>query len=167
MKVGILGGSFNPPHQGHIYISKLALQKLALNQIWWIPAIQNPLKENQSSSYEKRLQLCKEILGQKSRFKIYQSSETYSYQLMESLQKKYPKIEFFWIMGSDNLENLHKWRNYEKFISLANLAIFSREKSLIKIKKMPIWNFLKDKNPKIFFTPKLDISSTKIREKIK
>ena len=163
MKVGILGGSFNPPHAGHIHISKLAIQKLQLNQVWWIPTLQNPLKEDQKISYQNRLLLCEKILEKESKFKIYKSCEIYSYKLVENLQKKFPQIEFFWIMGGDNLKNLHRWKNYKKFISLVNLAIFSRENSLIKVKKMPVWNFLKNYKYSIFFTKNLNISSSKIK----
>lgn len=163
MKVGILGGSFNPPHAGHIHISKLALKKLGLNQVWWIVAKQNPLKENHEKSYEKRLNLCAEILQKERRILIQKSDEIYSYKLLENLQKKFPQIEFFWIMGGDNLENLHKWKNYRQFIKSVKIAIFSREKTLMNIQKMPAWNFLKNYKPQIFWTENLDISSTKIR----
>jgi nicotinate-nucleotide adenylyltransferase len=167
MRVGILGGSFNPPHAGHIHISKLAIQKLALNQVWWIPAVKNPLKEDQKNSYQNRLSQCEKILEKEPKFKIYKSREIYSYKLIESLNKKYPQIEFFWIMGGDNLENLHRWKNYKKFISGINLAIFSRENSLVKIKKMPVWNFLRNYEYSIFFTKNMDVSSSKIRANLK
>lgn len=163
MKVGILGGSFNPPHAGHVHISKLALKKLGLNQVWWIVAKQNPLKENQQKSYEKRLNLCAEILQKERRILIQKSDEIYSYKLLENLQKKFPQIEFFWIMGGDNLENLHLWKNYRQFIRSVKIAIFSREKTLMNIQKMPAWNFLKNYKPQIFWSQNLDISSTKIR----
>jgi nicotinate-nucleotide adenylyltransferase len=166
MKVGILGGSFNPPHAGHVHVSKLALKKLNLNQIWWIPAKQNPLKQNQSDSYDLRFQLCMEITKKELKFVVKKSDEIYSYKLVESLKNKYPNFEFFWIMGADNLENLHRWKNYRKFISQINLAIFSRENSLAKIQKTKIWKFLPKEKLQIFLTKNLDISSTQIREKI-
>jgi nicotinate-nucleotide adenylyltransferase len=164
MKVGILGGSFNPPHPGHIHISKLAMEKLALNQVWWVPALQNPLKEDQSKSYQNRLELCEKALKKEPKFKIHKSEEVYSHKLVENLKKKYPKIEFIWVMGSDNLEQLHKWQNYKSFIASIKLAIFSRENSLITVKKTPVWNLLKKEDPQIFLTKNLDISSTQIRE---
>lgn len=163
MKVGILGGSFNPAHAGHIHISKLALQKLNLNQVWWVVARQNPLKENQEKSYEKRLQFCRNFLRGFRRIFVYKNDEIYSYKLLENLQKKFPQIEFFWIMGGDNLENLHKWKNYRQFIKNVKIAIFSREKTLMNIQKTKVWNFLKNHKPKIFWTSNLNISSTKIR----
>lgn len=164
MKIGILGGSFNPPHQGHIFISKLAVKKLALKQIWWIPTVQNPLKENQKNSYLERINLCEKILEAEKKIKIYQSKEIYSYKLIINLQKKYPKIEFIWIMGADNVKNLHKWKNYKIFIKNIKIAVFSRENYLLKIKRSKIWHFLRKYHPTIFLSNKLDISSSKIRE---
>jgi nicotinate-nucleotide adenylyltransferase len=167
MKVGILGGSFNPPHQGHVFISKLAIKKLGLKEIWWIPALQNPLKENQKNSYQQRIKLCEEILEKEKKFRIYEDKEIYSYKLIEKLQKKYPKIQFIWIMGADNLKNLHKWKNYKIFVKKVKIAIFSRETYLLKIKQSKIWHFLKKYEPEIFLSSKLDISSSKIRENLK
>ena len=66
-------------------------------------------------------------------------------------------------MGGDNLENLHEWKNFRQFIKNVKIAIFSREKTLMNIQKMPVWNFLKDYRPKIFWSENLNISSTKIR----
>lgn len=165
MKVGILGGSFNPPHQGHIHISNLALKHLALNQVWWIPTAHNPLKDIAYDSYKNRVKKCHKITSQNPKLKIYQSEEIHSFKLLQNLQAKFPHIEFFWIMGADNLENLHRWKDYKKFISLANLAIFSRGNSLIKIQKTAAWKFVKAARHKIFLSKNLDISSTKIREK--
>ena len=66
-------------------------------------------------------------------------------------------------MGADNLENFHRWKNFKKIPDLAQLAIFSREDSLKKITKSRAWNFLKNKNTRVFFTKNLNISSTKLR----
>ncbi len=163
MRVGILGGSFNPPHQGHIHISELALKKLQLAQIWWIPTPQNPLKKSHTENYENRLQSCQKILGKNFKIRLLATKEIYTFRLLQNLRKKYPSIEFFWIMGADNLENFHRWGNFKKIPQLAQLAVFSREDSLKKATKTRAWNFLKNKSPRIFFTKNLDISSTKLR----
>ena len=163
MRVGILGGSFNPPHQGHIHISELALKKLQLTQIWWIPTLQNPLKKTCKESYENRLQQCQKILGKSFKIRLAPAKKIYTFQLLQNLRKKHSNIEFFWIMGADNLENFHRWKNFKKIPDLAQLAIFSREDSLKKITKSRAWNFLKNKNTRVFFTKNLNISSTKLR----
>ena len=63
MKIGLLGGSFNPPHLGHLHISRLAIKKLQLKQVWWLPTLQNPFKQKQQYlPYLHRLNLCQQII---------------------------------------------------------------------------------------------------------
>jgi len=167
MKVGLLGGSFNPPHQGHVYISKLAIKKLGLNQVWWIPTQKNPLKEAKDyAAYEDRIKKCEELFQKYPKLKIQRFDEIYSEKLVSRLQKKYKNIKFFWLMGADNFENFHRWKNFKKIISMIHLVIFSRERFLLKTKKTRAWNFVKKDRCSIFFTKNLDISSTQIRKKI-
>lgn len=168
MKIGILGGSFNPPHEGHVYISNLAIKKLGLNFVWWIPTQKNPLKEAKIYEvYVSRLKKCEKLISASPKLRIKQIDEIYSEKLIKKLKARYPNIEFFWLMGADNLENLHHWKNFKNFISEVHLAIFSREKHLLKIKKTRAWNFIKNQNYSIFFTKNLDISSTEIRANAK
>ena len=166
MKVGILGGSFNPPHLGHVHISQLAIKKLNLNQVWWVVTEKNPLKEavifDQKLS---RIQKCRNIIKNQKNLRLCEIDEIYTINLVRRLKAKYKNVKFFWLMGADNLENFHRWKNFKEISKEINLAIFSREDFLSKIKKMKSWSFVKRNNPKIFFTKKLDISSTKIREK--
>lgn len=166
MKVGLLGGSFNPPHKGHIHISELAIKKLGLNQVWWIPTAQNPFKEKSLyKSYESRLELCEKLVKNHPKIRIKKFDEIYTEELVTRLKSQNKNIEFFWLMGADNLEKFHQWKNFRKIIEMIPLAIFSRETYLKKIQKTKSWNFLKSANPRIFFTKNFDISSTKIREK--
>lgn len=165
MKVGLLGGSFNPPHQGHIHISDLAIKKLGLNQVWWIPAKKNPLKEAKIyEAYVGRLQKCQNLVQNCPKLKIRQFDEIYTEKLISKIQARHKNIEFFWIMGADNIEQFHRWKNFKKLIPMIHLVIFSREKILTKIKKARAWNFIKQEKYSIFFTKNLDISSSKIRE---
>ncbi len=167
MKVGILGGSFNPPHFGHLHISNLAIKKLGLNQVWWIPTKKNTLKEARIyEGYVGRVKKCEELISASPKLKIQQLDEIYSERLVKKLKAKYPHIEFFWLMGADNLGNLHRWENFKNFISMIHLAIFSREKDLLKIKKTRAWHFVKHHKFSIFFTKNLDISSTELRKKL-
>jgi nicotinate-nucleotide adenylyltransferase len=140
MKIGILGGSFNPPHQGHLHISKLAIKKLALNQLWWIPTLYNPHKKNYYESYQNRLNLCKQIskLEQKIIVKNYQ--QIYTIKLITRLQKKYPNYQFVWVMGADNFEKFHTWKNYQELIKSIPIAVFSRGYHLKKIRQSKAFN---------------------------
>lgn len=165
MKVGLLGGSFNPPHQGHVYISELAIKKLGLNQVWWIPTKRNPLKDAKIyEAYVGRIKKCEKLIQRHPKLKIQQFDEIYTEKLIRRLRAKYKNIEFFWLMGADNLEQLHRWENFKRLISMIHLVIFSREKILLKVKKTRAWNFIKKNRLSVFFTKNLDISSSQIRK---
>ncbi len=166
MKIGILGGSFNPPHRGHLHISELALQRLKLDQIWWIVTEKNPLKN--AKDYEAhvvRMQNCQVLIGAHPKIKILQNNEIYTENLITRLQAKHKNHRFTFIVGADVLEKFHLWKNFKKIISKIDLAIFSREKFLLKIQKFPAWKFVKTAGRySIFFTRNHHFSSTKIRE---
>ena len=90
MKVGILGGSFNPAHLGHIHLSKIVIKKLALNQLWWIPTPQNPLKaKNNFLSFEERIKKCQIITQKNPKIYVKKINYFYSIDLVNFLQKKY------------------------------------------------------------------------------
>lgn len=168
MKVGLLGGSFNPPHIGHVHISNLAIQKLGLNQVWWMPTAHNPLKEKSIyASYEVRFKKCQDLTKSSPKIYIKKFDEIYSKILISRLRARYKNIEFFWIMGADNLEKFHQWEGFKKIASQISLAIFSRETKLRMIRKTKSWKFVSSSKFKIFYTKNLDISSTAIRAKNK
>lgn len=177
MRVGLFGGSFNPPHQGHLHISKLAIQKLGLNQIWWIPTAHNPFKaKGIYESYENRVTKCQKVSAKNPKIYIKKFDEIRTEKLVKKLQNKYPTYQFFWIAGADNLERLHEWDNFKGLIKMLPLAIFSREKFLQQITKTKafiIYKKLRDSgndslpNFKIFATKNLNISSTEIRNNAK
>ncbi|NBV07083.1 MAG: nicotinate (nicotinamide) nucleotide adenylyltransferase [Proteobacteria bacterium] len=176
MRVGLFGGSFNPPHQGHIHISQLAIKKLGLNQIWWIPTAYNSFKEKGIyESYTIRCEKCEKISKNHPKIHLKKISEIRSEKLIKNLQKKYRNHQFFWIMGADNLLRLHEWENFRGLIKTIPLAIFSRENFLLKISKTKSFQIYKkmlsaDKSLpkfKIFKTKNLNISSTQIRNNAK
>lgn len=128
MRIGLLGGSFNPAHQGHIYISKLALKKLRLNQIWWVPTAQNPLKEKSDRSYEQRIAGCLEITKThpQIRVKDFHKDSFFTYDLVARLKKNYPQARFYWIMGDDNLDKFYLWKKVSALVKLIDVAVFAR-----------------------------------------
>lgn len=167
MKIGILGGSFNPPHLGHLHISNLALKRLKLDQIWWIVTEINPLKNSKTyQAYEVRVQQCRDLVGNHPKTKILCINEIYTEKLVTRLCKKFKRDHFTFVIGADVLEKFHQWENFRKIISSIDLAIFSREKFLLKIQKFPAWKFIKTAGRyNIFFTANNFLSSTKIRER--
>ncbi len=173
MRVGLFGGSFNPAHQGHLHISNLALKKLGLNQIWWIPTARNTFKDPAVyKSYELRCNGCKALIRDHPKIYLKKFDGIRTEKLVKKLQNKYPNYKFFWIAGADNLARLHEWDNFKNLIKLLPLAIFSRENFLLKAaqtKSFQIYRKLvksSDQLPKfiIFRTKNLNISSTEIRK---
>lgn len=165
MRVGILGGSFDPPHKGHIHISCEAIKRLNLNQVWWIPTVQNPLKSNNiANSYDIRLQNCRKFTNNFPKINIRLIKYYFAIDLVKILNRRYKNIEFYWLMGADNVENLDKWHNFKEFISLIKIAIFARDDKLKKIRSAKSWNFLKKQYPLIFNSRQINISSTIIRK---
>jgi nicotinate-nucleotide adenylyltransferase len=138
MKVGLLGGSFNPAHQGHIYISDLAIKKLKLNQVWWIPTAHNPLKDKSVyEPFKSRLATCKEITKNhpKIRIKNFEKNSIVSFELVKKILARRANHSFYWIMGADSLHEFHLWDHYKKLMKLVEIVVFSRGKFLLKARK--------------------------------
>lgn len=167
--IGILGGSFDPPHKGHLYISTYSLKVLKLKKIIWVITKKNPLKENPFFSLAMRKKLCNKIIKKykKIYLKHYENKlkSTKSIALVRYLKKK-SNYKIFFIIGSDNLINFHKWKNYKELLKLCNLVVFSRKGFDTKAKKSVIIKHLKSKNIKFLKNLKIDISSTQLRKKI-
>ena len=128
-KIGLLGGSFDPPHKGHLYISLEAKKILKLDEIWWLVTPKNPLKLLNPASYEQRMLGCKN-LTKNHPIKIKEIEKKinskYSYQTINYLKNHYSKINFFWLMGADNLINFHKWQKWQSIFKLIPIVIFKR-----------------------------------------
>jgi len=181
--VGILGGTFDPPHEGHLFISKFAKMKLDISEVWWIVSTTNPLKKN-IVDYRKRLQKVKNYLAN-HHIKVLEiqdlSKNIYTVDLLEYLFKKFPQKKFIWLMGADALVNFHLWKDWKKIFYNIPIAIFDRPSYSLNISKTKtILHFKEDrinsklskdlkfmKPPKWLFVTGLTNpqSSTKIRQK--
>jgi nicotinate-nucleotide adenylyltransferase len=131
-KIGLLGGSFNPPHEGHVHISKEALRLLGLDEVWWLVSPQNPLKSScDMADFAERMQNAEAILKNKRKISVsaFEALEgtQYTYDTLKALQKSYPEVDFVWLMGADNLLNFHKWYKWQEIFSLVPIAVFDRE----------------------------------------
>ena len=130
-RIGLLGGSFDPPHKGHIYISIEAKKLLQINEIWWLVTPQNPLKISEPATYQERIKNCKEISKDKPILikeiekKI---NSKYTYQTLDYLLNHYTNIKFFWIMGADNLINFHKWQKWRQIFQEVSIVVFKRHR---------------------------------------
>ncbi len=187
MRIGILGGSFNPAHNAHIEISKIAIKFLKLDVVWWVITPKNPLKNNKDlASFSKRLQYAQKFTKYYPQIIVSdiekQLETSYSYDTILGLKKYYPNSKFVWIMGSDNIEYFHYWNNWKKILNQICIVNIARPPATNLVKNCPV-RMLKNKNNIILTKPNivkidintiywiknnklLDISSTKIRNKI-
>ena len=171
IKIGLLGGSFDPPHLGHIGISKDALNLLSLDEIWWLPTKQNPLKSNKNSDFDERLAQCLEISKNEKKIIVKDTEKSletvYFIDLLEKIIKENPENEFFFLIGADNLINFHLWHKWKNIIDLVKIAVFERENYHDEAIKSEAYQFCQKlfKERLIFLkNKKYDISSTKIRQ---
>ena len=136
-KIGLLGGSFNPAHHGHLSISKIALRRLGLNQIWWIVSPRNPLKKYDFLyDFEERVFSARKIINTNniSISKLELNAQIkYTIGTLEYLRTRYHRSRFVWIMGADNLNQFHLWKEWEKIIRLMPIAIIDRPSSSLNV----------------------------------
>ena len=135
MKVGLLGGSFNPAHDGHLHISKIALQKLGLRQLWWLVSPQNPLKSTDDMAdfairYDHACKVAEKnpsikVLGIEDELGTVYTSDT-----IRRLHLKFPQHEFAWLMGADNLVQLPRWKHWEEICEQVDIHVFDRNEYL-------------------------------------
>tara|TARA_Y100000590_G_C15729705_1_gene1016557 strand:+ start:610 stop:1200 length:591 start_codon:yes stop_codon:yes gene_type:complete len=147
-RIGLLGGSFDPPHKGHLYISLEAKKILSLDEIWWLITPKNPLKINNPATYEERKKNCYKICRNfpiKIKEIEKKINSSYSYKTIKYLKKHYQHQKFFWLMGSDNLINFHKWENWRKIFQEISIIVFKRQgyndKALNSITKKTFSNY--------------------------
>ena len=137
LRVGLFGGSFNPPHEGHRAASLLALRRLRLDRIWWLVSPGNPL-ERQGRSRAARRSACAaaQKLAPHPRIKVTAIEAaigtTYSFETIAWLKQRCPGVHFVWIMGADNLAGLHRWRRWRDLVSLVPIAVIDRPGSTLK-----------------------------------
>jgi len=167
-RIGIFGGSFDPPHRGHLEISKIAIKKLFLDKIYWCVTKKNPLKDKTLFSISERIKKSKIITSKVKKIKIKyfekKIKSTRTINLIKYLKKRNKKDIFFLIIGSDNLITLHNWKNCELLLNLTEIVVFSRKDYDKKAKKSVI---MKRVNKIIFIKNKpINISSTQIRKNI-
>ena len=168
--VGLLGGSFDPVHKGHIVISKIALKKIKLDKIYWLITKKNPFKKKNYFSLKDRIKLAKEATKKLKKIeilyldKIVKSSR--SINLINYFVQKKKIKNIYFIIGSDILIELHKWKSWKKLVKLTNLVVFSRKGYDKKSKNSIVVKYLKNKNIIYIRNRPIIISSTLIRKKI-
>ena len=166
--IGIFGGSFDPPHKGHIKISKISLKKIKLNNIYWIIAKKNPFKKKTYFSLKQRIQMSKIALKKiKNVDVLYLDDKIKSSRMIKvinHLMRTKRGKDLYLILGSDNLLNFHKWKSWKKIVKLTKLVVFSRKGYDRKSRESIVVKYLNKKNI-IFINNKLiNVSSSNIKK---
>lgn len=130
LRIGLLGGSFNPAHEGHLHVSRQALATLELDFVWWLVSPQNPLKDRQElAPFEDRLAGAKLMAGD-SKMVVFSPEQSlgtkFSYDVIVALGETCPHTHFVWLMGADNMVQFPAWRNWRRICEIVPIAVFDR-----------------------------------------
>ena len=130
LRVGLLGGSFNPAHEGHIYASELALKQLQLDYVWWLVAPQNPLKETAGMADPAARLASARATAAHPRIHVTdieaQLGTRYTVDTLAALLKAYPTTRFIWLMGADNLGGFRRWKQWRRIAHMLPIAVLLR-----------------------------------------
>lgn len=129
-RIGLLGGSFNPAHEGHRHISLEALRRLQLDEVWWLVSPQNPLKPvADMASLDARLASAR-LVARHPRIRPLaleaRLGTTYTIDTVAKLQRRWPHKRFVWVMGADNLAQFHRWRSWRRLAASVPIAVMAR-----------------------------------------
>ena len=166
--IGLLGGSFDPPHKGHLGISKIAIKKLELKKIYWVITKKNPFKNKTFYSLDERIKYANKISKSQKKISIMHLENTVkssrTIDIINYLIKKKNIKNIYFIIGSDNLIRFHKWKSWKKIVKLVKLVVFSRKGYDRKgMKSIVVKNY---KNKIVFIKNKpITISSTQLKSR--
>jgi nicotinate-nucleotide adenylyltransferase len=134
--IGLLGGSFNPPHEGHRLISQLALRRLQLDRLWWLATPGNPLKPAAGLAEMRTRIEAARPLTRDPRIAVTgfeaEIGAHYTYQTLLWLKRRAPRAHFVWIMGADNLRQFHRWRRWREIADLVPILVVDRPGSTLR-----------------------------------
>jgi nicotinate-nucleotide adenylyltransferase len=180
--IGLLGGSFDPAHSGHAHITREAIKRFGLDRVWWLVSPGNPLKSRGPAPLAQRMEKACEVM-QHPRVDVTDMEQhlntRYTAQTLARLQGLYPGVRFVWLMGADNLAQLHRWQNWRSIMESVPVGVLARPGQRISARmsraaalysayripgrysqllgraEAPAWSFVN--------VPMVDISSTAIR----
>jgi len=166
-KIGVLGGTFDPAHKGHLAISVKAAKKFKLSKVIWAVTKKNPFKKKSSKSLTTRIKFCKKIISKKSFIKVKfyedQIKSNKTINLINFLTKK-NNFEVYFLMGADNLINFHKWHKWREISQKCSIIVFDRQGYKKKSLNSVTFKSLKKKNLHFIKFNKVNISSSQLRK---
>ena len=166
-KIGILGGTFDPPHKGHLKISQIAKKKFDLKEIIWAITKKNPFKKKSYFDLNKRIKLSRSLTKKQKYIKVVfiekKINSNKTINLIKYFKNISKKKEIYFLLGADNLLNFHKWENWKKLPKICKIIVFDRNGFKTKAKKSIAYKSIKNKGLIYVEFKKVDISSSKIR----
>jgi len=149
LRIGLLGGSFDPAHGGHLYVSRIALRQLKLDYVWWLVSPGNPLKPR-PASLEVRANRARLLAkgGRSIGGRIIVTDlesrlgTRFTIDTIAALQRRFPQVEFVWLMGSDNLEQFSRWRRWRDIAARLPIAVVRRPGSVLASLHAPLARLL-------------------------
>ena len=173
MRIGFFGGTFNPIHRGHLVLAHQAIDALNLDSLQWIPA--NPWQKSGQTilpSHD-RVAMIEDVIRDEPRMtvntlEVSSDKPSYSIETLQTLASQFPHDERFYLIGADQWENFHTWKNWEQLFDLATLVVFSRSQKLQQTSPL-VAKFIKDKYLEVVFLemPPCPVSSSELRKKKK
>jgi len=182
LRIGLLGGSFDPPHAGHLHISKWAMKEFGLDRVWWLVSPGNPLKKEGPADLDRRVAACHDLVDH-PRIIVTDLERRlgtrYTAETLTALQVRYNEARFVWLMGADNLADFHRWDRWKDIMYMMPIGVMarpeqqlaagcspaarmfrrkrlsSRRSNALPFKQTPCWSLLTG--------PMVDMSSTEIR----
>ncbi|MEM8555192.1 MAG: nicotinate-nucleotide adenylyltransferase [Pseudomonadota bacterium] len=127
--IGLLGGSFDPPHAGHVHITKEAMKRFGLGRVWWLVSPGNPLKSRGPADLDQRLAVCRAMVRD-PRVTVTGVEDVlgtrYTAETLEALTAAYPGTRFVWLMGEDNLASFHRWERWPSIMATVPVGVLAR-----------------------------------------
>jgi nicotinate-nucleotide adenylyltransferase len=140
-RVGLFGGSFNPPHQGHLHVSLVALRRLKLDAVWWLVTPGNPLKDARELAPLEARMKASAALENHPRIHVTEIEThlgtRFTADTLRALTRRFPEIAFVWVMGGDNLATFHRWRDWRGIFHLMPIVAVARPGSALKALSSP------------------------------
>lgn len=128
-RIGLLGGSFDPPHAGHLHISKQALKRFQLDRVWWMVTPGNPLKKRGPAEIGRRVQACLDLVDD-PRILVTDIERRlgtrYTAATLQALLPRYRGVRFVWLMGSDSLADFHRWKDWDWIMETVPIGVMAR-----------------------------------------
>ncbi|MEQ8266954.1 MAG: nicotinate-nucleotide adenylyltransferase [Parvibaculum sp.] len=141
LKVGLLGGSFNPAHEGHLHVTRMCLRALGLDRVWWLVSPQNPLKtEKGMAPFAKRFASA-ERMARDPRICVSdveaRLGTRYTVDTLAALTARFPSVDFVWLMGADNMIELPRWARWREIVKTVPIAVYPRPGFTLKARLSP------------------------------